>query len=262
MPFFERPGASLHFEKIENLAPIPTIFVHGNLSSNLWWQPLVDILKTKPEGRAPIFLFEWRGCGKSHEIESISFGELVDDLVTFAESLRLPSFCLVGHSTGGLLSLHALVKRPDLFSRAFLLAPASPEGIPMSEARRELFLKMGKDRNFCREIILGTIQGGNLSPDFKEKVVETAFHAHPLVHQKVPEFLGVAHPLASKPLKPVTIVHGQLDVVLDIEQSRRLALEISAHFIDLPHRGHSPNLEDPPLMEELLRNFWFQNETT
>jgi len=262
MPFFSRPGAALHFDLLEALLPRPTIFVHGNLSSNLWWQPMVKTLKEQPLGKEPLFLYEWRGCGKSHAIESISFEELVDDLLAFAESLHLPSLCLVGHSTGGLLSLHALSRRPDLFSSAFLLAPASPKGIPMSDARRELFLKMGTDKNFCRETILGTIQGGNLSSDFKSAIADAAFGVHPLVHQKVPDFLSKPQALPAIPSRPLTIAHGQLDMVLDIEQSRQLSEEIGARFLSLPHRGHSPNLEDPSLVIQLLNDFWFQNETS
>jgi pimeloyl-ACP methyl ester carboxylesterase len=260
MPFFQHLDARLHYEVVENVLPSHTLFLHGNVSSNLWWEPSKKIWSSAAAGPASepghMVLLEWRGCGKSKEFRDFSFPLLVSDILAFTQYLNLGKLNLVGHSTGGLLSLHALAQEPQLFAKALLLDPASPEGIPMGPSRLELFLEMGRDKMFCAAAILATILGGKLSKEFRQKIVDDAFSVSPVIWSAVPEFLGSPPPLDYARIHhEILVAHGQLDAVLDIQQSEALAGKIKGKLLRLPGRGHSPNLEDPQLFTSFTKEF-------
>ncbi len=44
MPFFERNNIRMHYEVYEGLVSRDTITFHGNLASNTWWHPAVEVL--------------------------------------------------------------------------------------------------------------------------------------------------------------------------------------------------------------------------
>ncbi len=51
------------------------------------------------------------------------WGLFADDLIRGLDSIRARNIPAVGHSLGGVVTLYAAVKRPDLFSRLILLDP-------------------------------------------------------------------------------------------------------------------------------------------
>ena len=107
----------------------PVLFVHGNVSSSLFWQPTMLAL---PEGYRPLAV-DLRGFGDT-DPEPVDatrgLGDYADDLAAVIEALGLTSVHLVGWSMGGGVVLQYLTERPAAHEAASvtLVAPVSPYG--------------------------------------------------------------------------------------------------------------------------------------
>ena len=87
------------------------LFVHGNVSSSLFWQPTMLAL---PEAYRPLAI-DLRGFGDTDpEPVDASRGvrDYADDLAAVIDALGLASVHLVGWSMGGGVVLQYLVDRP------------------------------------------------------------------------------------------------------------------------------------------------------
>jgi pimeloyl-ACP methyl ester carboxylesterase len=107
----------------------PVLFVHGNVSSSLFWQPAMLGL---PQGYRPLAV-DLRGFGDT-DPEPVDatrgLGDYADDLAAVIEALGLTSVHLVGWSMGGGVVLQYLAERPAAHRAASvtLVAPVSPFG--------------------------------------------------------------------------------------------------------------------------------------
>ena len=116
-----------------NLLSIPdrtgpaVLFVHGNVSSSLFWQPMMLAL---PEPYRPLAI-DLRGFGDTDD-EPIDatrgLRDFSDDLAATVEALGLDAVHLVGWSMGGGVVLQYLTERPDRVASLTLVDPVSPFG--------------------------------------------------------------------------------------------------------------------------------------
>jgi pimeloyl-ACP methyl ester carboxylesterase len=115
----------------------PVLFVHGNVSSSLFWQPAMLGL---PEGCRPLAV-DLRGFGDT-DPEPVDatrgLGDYADDLAAVIDALALTSVHLVGWSMGGGVVLQYLAERPAAHRAASvtLVAPVSPFGFGRRVGRR------------------------------------------------------------------------------------------------------------------------------
>ena len=105
------------------------LFVHGNASSSLFWQPTVLAL---PEPYRPLAI-DLRGFGGTdpEPVEATrGLRDYADDLGAVIATLGLESVHLVGWSMGGGVALQYLVDRPGTHRVASLtlVDPVSPFG--------------------------------------------------------------------------------------------------------------------------------------
>jgi 3-oxoadipate enol-lactonase len=255
-----RPGFSFHYELIESAAPRDTLFLHGNLAANLWWEPMLEHWP-RSSGPGRLILAEWRGCGKSSAFEGpFDLPTLAADVNALLEHLGASPAApanLVAHSTGGLIGLHAMAAAPELYHQALLLDPVSPEGVELGPEMIAAFAQMSHDRAFCAAVILGTIHGGNLSAGFRERIVDAAFGVSPRIWGEVPALIHQPPALDFSLLThPTLVAHGELDQVLPIAASETLAKALPrGEFQVLLGRGHCPNVEDPASFSALARGF-------
>src|ERR1700753_159897 len=135
----------------------PVLFVHGNVSSSLCWQPTMLAL---PDGFRPLAV-DLRGFGETDpEPVDATRGlrDYADDVAALIEALGLTPVHLVGWSMGGGAALQYLADRPAAHAAASvtLVAPVSPFGFGGS---------YGTDGKLCDPDGAGS-GGGSVNPDF------------------------------------------------------------------------------------------------
>jgi len=139
----------------------PVLFVHGNVSSSLFWQPTMLAV---PEGFQPLAV-DLRGFGET-DPEPVDatrgLGDYADDLAAVIEALGLTSVHLVGWSMGGGVVLQYLTQRPGTHRAASvtLVAPVSPFGFGGTR---------GPDGTLCDPSGAGS-GAGSANPDFIERL--------------------------------------------------------------------------------------------
>ncbi len=105
----------------------PVLFVHGNVSSSLFWQPMMLAL---PEPYRPLAV-DLRGFGDTDD-EPVDatrgVRDFSDDLAAAIEALGLDTVHLVGWSMGGGVVLQYLVDRPGAHRVASLKVDAVHPG--------------------------------------------------------------------------------------------------------------------------------------
>jgi pimeloyl-ACP methyl ester carboxylesterase len=137
------------------------LFVHGNVSSSLFWQPLMLAL---PESYRPLAI-DLRGFGDTDpEPVDATRGlrDYADDLAAVIDALGLESVHLIGWSMGGGVVLQYLVDRPGTHRVASLTLedPVSPFGFGGTR---------GLDGTLCDPWAAGTGAGG-ANPEFVERL--------------------------------------------------------------------------------------------
>ncbi|GFJ81815.1 alpha/beta hydrolase [Phytohabitans houttuyneae] len=138
----------------------PVLFVHGNVSSSLFWQPTMLAL---PERYRPLAL-DLRGFGDTDAAPvdaTRGLRDFADDVAALVQALDLPPAHLVGWSMGGGVVLQYMLDHPDRVASVTLVNPVSPYGF-------------GGTRGVDGELVApdGTGSGGGAAnPDFVARLV-------------------------------------------------------------------------------------------
>jgi pimeloyl-ACP methyl ester carboxylesterase len=113
--------------EIDGRAGDPVLFVHGNVSSSLFWQPLMLAL---PDRYRPIAL-DLRGFGDTDPAPvdaTRGVRDYSDDVLALVQALELPATHLIGWSLGGGVVLQCLLDAPAVLKSLTLVDPVSPFG--------------------------------------------------------------------------------------------------------------------------------------
>ncbi|HEY5225102.1 MAG TPA: alpha/beta hydrolase [Microbacteriaceae bacterium] len=120
----ERPATA----PAESREPTTTVmFVHGNVSSSLFWQPTMLALPASVRALA----VDLRGFGGSETLPvdaTRGLRDYADDVWSVLDALGVASAHLVGWSMGGGVVLQQLLDRPDAVASVTLVSPVSPYG--------------------------------------------------------------------------------------------------------------------------------------
>jgi pimeloyl-ACP methyl ester carboxylesterase len=256
---------SMNVDVHEGRVPVDTVFVHGNLASNTWWKPALDIWTeqsagTRHSGR--LIFGEWRGCGKSSRAKDVSefeIANMANDYVQALRKLDVKKACLVGHSTGGLICLSMMLQAPELFDRAVLLDSIGSSGLVFPEDKLAAYRQISVNKGLCAFALRATIYG-DVDDELFKSIVDDAFGVGNLNWLGVPDAIGTFNVTdqLERITQPVLVLHGEFDATLAIEESRILASNLpNAEFRELKGRGHSCNVEDPKLFVQTVNEFLF-----
>lgn len=244
----------IHYEVIKNVVPSTTLFIHGNLSSNRWWYPLIQSAQLAPNKnlRGHILLAEIRGCGRSSDVdgsESVSIAALSEEFLRLVTVLELHDFNIVGHSTGGSIAMVMMTKISNIVRRAILVDPVGAEGRKFEAPVIKAFQRMKSEDNLVAEVMRTTVNTPDIDPKFfKDVIVADAIRAAKVMGLKIAQAFSEFNIVETldRIQCPVLVLHGDQDQVLPISDSEELARKIpKARFELLIGTGHCPNIQDP-----------------
>lgn len=154
----ETPGLRVNVLEREGTGDVPVVFVHGNCSSSLFWQPLMLDLGVHS------FAVDLRGFGDT-EIQPVDatrgLSDFADDVLATLDALGVERAHLVGWSMGGGVVEQMLLDRPSAVASLTLVAPVSPYG----------FGGTGDGGRRLSDDGAGT-GGGGANPDFVRRLGE------------------------------------------------------------------------------------------
>lgn len=110
-----------------NPAAENVLFIHGNLSSSVFWERTITAFQDDFFCIAP----DLRGFGGTEPLEvdsTLGLNDMALDILALIELLEITGFHLVGHSMGGGVAMKMLLLRPEIPSSVTLVNTISPYG--------------------------------------------------------------------------------------------------------------------------------------
>jgi len=137
----------------------PVLFIHGNASSNTYWEETMLKLPSGFRGIAP----DLRGYGDTEDTlidATRGMGDWVDDLFALLDALKIDQAHAIGHSMGGTIVFGLVAANSSRILSGTVVDPGSPYGFGGS-----------KDINGtpCYDDFAGS-GGGVVNPDFPKVI--------------------------------------------------------------------------------------------
>lgn len=250
MPFVELDDVRLYYEEYGQGDVI--VFTHGNSLFHGQWQPQVDEFTRTHR----VIVWDVRGHGKSTlppgEVDPESFSR---DLIGLLDALKIKTAVLCGLSMGGHISLQAAVRYPERV-RALVLI-----GTPFSNNYHW----------YDKYLVATNLWSVRLLP-YKTTVWLTTYAVNPQHRDIVEQGFGfmtheqflrqwagnlrleTKHDL-HKVQCPTLILHGEKDALVARQQKALLEGIAGAQLCTIPGAGHLTNLDNPPAVNEYMRDF-------
>ena len=229
----------------------PVLLVHGNFAGKLWWSEVL----ADPLPGTRLIAPDLPGFGESRAKGAFrpSIPFYARSLEDFLDGMSVGRAILLGHSFGGVVATELAVSDPDRFPALFLLAPAPHTGYYTPEYLYPLLESYRHDRWGLRAALRQTI-GGRVPPYF-EKLVDEAGRMHPA------NFSGNVRLLSGWNVgarlrrygNPVLVASGEYDNLVSTRSAEATARAFPVGaYANLGPVGHSPQLEAPSLVQDLL----------
>ncbi len=157
----QTPRLATHILTSGSASDTPVVFVHGNVSSSVFWE---ETMLALPAGFRGIAL-DLRGFGDSETAPvdaTRGLRDFSDDLHALVEMLGLERFHLVGWSMGGGIVMQYTLDHPAQVRTLTLVAPVSPYGFGGTK---------GADGTPNWPDFAGS-GGGTANPDFVKRLQE------------------------------------------------------------------------------------------
>lgn len=117
------------------------ILVHGNVSSSVYFKPLLERLPNDIH----VYALDLRGFGdSSYHNQIMSLKDLADDISLFMDGLNIDKADLLGWSLGGGVVMEFAVKYPEKLNKLILLNSTTHKGYPVFKKDENNQMKIGE----------------------------------------------------------------------------------------------------------------------
>jgi pimeloyl-ACP methyl ester carboxylesterase len=228
----------------------PVVLVHGNWATGSWWEPTLARLPAGRRGIAP----DMRGRGRTRGPDNdYSIRSLADDLRSFADSLDLGSFDLVGHSLGSCVAIQFALAHPERLRSLTVVSPGWIDGMPGAYAIPERQQQLKDDPAYFALALRAIVPGApddefwaRLLREGREQTIAAALALLPALTEWAPgdEVGRIA--------VPRTVISGELDLFTGGPNAIRVASALGCELVTIPRVGHGPMIEAPAEFARLL----------
>src|SRR4030065_676568 len=243
---------------------ISLLLIHGYPLSRKIWEPQLDGLSEW----ATVISVDLRGHG-----ESFPFGGpytmdlLADDCNRLLETSPIQTPVVVGClSMGGYVTMALYRKHPELFKGMILIS--TRPGPDSAEAKINREASMENAREHGATFIADSMLLKILSPLTISTNAQLMKSIHVVMAStSVAGIIGALHgmkdrqdstALLSKISCPSLIIHGTDDQLIPITEAELMHQQIPNSRLDkIANAGHLPNLEDPSLFNQAVRDFLY-----
>ncbi len=262
---FNSNGYEIGYEKMTPGGGENVFFIHGNLASKEWWYPGMELMKSHGSSGTAIAA-DWRGYGESTgltDVSEINFTTFAKDFVALIESEGLTDVNIVGHSTGGLIAMLAVLEKPELFKSLILLDSVGATGLELELPKDQVlahFKTMSENRDYALATLAATIKDCDAQSTTFQKLFDITWRCDKVMYQGVIDVLSDQIDIRDRMSEitlPTLILHGDADVVLPMEMAKATdALLPNSTLKVVLGQGHSMNMENPEKMVEEFTGFW------
>ena len=262
------------------------LLIHGNQSSSLFFEDLMDEIKEKYK----IYAIDLIGFGdSSYHREIQSLADFSEDVNLFMEALNIPKAVVLGWSTGGGVGMELAALHPEKVEKLILMDSVGLKGYYIYEYDEE-FKPILSKRVYKREDlakdpvsvlpVLKAYQDRDV--EFIKKVWNTLiFHLNQPEEEKYNELVeaimkqrnlvDVVTALAQFNITnesngvvdgsghvdlitcPVYIIHGEKDLIVNVDLTKEDAKYFkNAKVYVLENAGHAPFMDQPEKFKDIL----------
>ncbi len=253
---------AFHMSYEDSCDRVPVLWIHGYPLSNMLWDIQLNDLTDIARMIAP----DLRGHGMTDPTEPpYSMGLFADDCAALLDHLGIFGPVVVGGlSMGGYVAFEFCRKYPDKV--AGLILAATRSGADSDE------VKEARDKAAGVAIAEGTgpIAEGMLpkllAPDNYKDQPDLVDYVREMMMETSPDgVVGALAAMRDRPDStpdlsaldvPVLILHGAEDQLIPVAEAETMATALpSAKLVVVPGAGHLPNLEQPEIFNDAVRDF-------
>ncbi|NOZ70986.1 MAG: alpha/beta hydrolase [Chloroflexi bacterium] len=257
MPFLSTPRGRFFYRLKPGNEPT-LLFLHGNLGTSAWWQPVLDSLPPDWQGIA----LDALGYGRSDRcdhLERYSVPALMQDLNACVEALALERVHLVAHSTATPVAINYALAFADRVASLTLVGPVPTAGVSTPPEAYPLLERLPGDEKLRRQALQASLP--SLDPDSKlwAQFAADLAEIEPMALVAIARGLDLWRPgqqLRELTL-PVLLLRGDEDIMLSDEEARLTLLSIpgASNLEVFRGVGHSPMVERPQAFKDVLVEF-------
>ncbi|TRX98032.1 hypothetical protein FHL15_001242 [Xylaria flabelliformis] len=246
----------LYVEREGNPTGPTILFVHGLGGTTNAYQTLVSSLQ-----EFDLVRFDWSGHGRSTVPESTSIESYVEDCEAVISHFNLEQVVVVGHSLGGLISLHLAAKVSHAVKAMVLFGPVCP---PPAAGQTALAGRAAAVREVGMAAVADTVVSNAFaSESLANRLGEVALAREMLTRQDPQGYALAVEALINSTLPelnritiPTKLVSGKEDKVATVESGKSLVTSMGKHaeHISLPGVGHWYMLEAPAKCVEIIKS--------
>lgn len=231
---------------------IPLLLIHGYPLSRKIWEPQVSGLASYAHIIAP----DLRGHGDSDAVPGpYSVDMLAEDCINLLDNLGVTRPIVVcGLSMGGYIALAFLRKFPERMAGLILTATRASADSPEGKVNREKAIEIAE--TLGATAIAESMLPKMFSPATYEKQPRLVHQLQGIMaHTSVEGIVGDLHAMKERPdsnalltsiAKPVLIIHGNDDQLIDVSEAQRMHQATPAsELVIIEQAGHLLNLEQP-----------------
>jgi pimeloyl-ACP methyl ester carboxylesterase len=254
MPRATSNGVQIEYETFGDPSGAPLMLISGLGSQMIGWDEELCGLLTGTGFYVIRFdnrdagLSTWMDAGATYTLD-----DMAADAAGLLDGLRIPAAHIVGASMGGFVAQLVALNHPDkvLTLTSIMSGPNGEDSVPPTPAARDVLLAPAPDTREERIEQGLAAKKAYLGPDdpFDEAyerrkvaaAVDRAYHPAGFVRQlmainaapsRIPRLRAVR--------VPALVVHGDADILVPIENGRRVAAAIpGARFLEIPGMGHA-----------------------